>query len=206
MTVLEVRLHVRNVYVGLLHGLHQRAQLFSQEVLGLLCSATVVQLFLQVWIPLGHDLAGGSSDSIHHALGVDHLVLQGVDQVVFADVASQLGVGRSAPLRQDWLAGDAVTAVADVRVCGIVCADVASGGLDLSWAKRNYFFKIAANNYTVKALTFKLFAPLVEATFKLFGISIKRTCRFVPLWVLDAQVDRVNNRSATFCFFGPTAF
>ena len=65
-----------------LHALQQRPQLVGQEVLGLLGGAPVVELLLQVRVPLVGDVAGRGLDGLHDALGVDQLVLQVVDGVV----------------------------------------------------------------------------------------------------------------------------
>ena len=97
MAGVQVFLEVGQLDLVLGQLLDHRIELLSQEVLGTLGGAAVVELFALVGVELILDLAGRARDGGLHSLGVDQLVLQLVDKVVearHAGLGPGAGLGR----------------------------------------------------------------------------------------------------------------
>ena len=145
MAVEQVLLQLTNSDALLLHVLQKWQPLFVLKLLRGISSATVVQLLLEVRVPLRCYLFAGALDGFHDALDVDVLVEHLVDQPV---LQLHLGIDRDGPSAQHRLAKDVLAGrlglgwlgfcfalVADVSICSIVCADVAGSGFDLGWTE-----------------------------------------------------------------------
>ena len=90
MAVQQVLLQLANTHALVSHVLQKGQPLVVTKLLRGIGCAPVVQLFLEVRVPLGRNLFTGALDGLNDALDVDVLIEQLVDQAV---LNLHLGIG-----------------------------------------------------------------------------------------------------------------
>ena len=91
MTVMEILLDLSHGKSALADLVHQRLKLVLQKVGRLSSGTPVIKLLLEIRVPLVRNGLARLLDLVNHPLGIDHLVLQGVDDII------HLGVIGTAP-------------------------------------------------------------------------------------------------------------